>query len=396
MSVPVRTYSFQGFEGLRNDVGLESFRPVDLAIALNIDLDVTGRVRTRLGVEEESDTATHSLFGHGGWLYYAQSGVLYRRRPGGLPETLAVLQGAGTVGYVAVGDDVFWANGEDRGRVSPRGPSRWGISRPPPPALTLVAGDLVPGEYMVAVAYEAEDGILSGHSSLRKVVVGEHQGISVSVVGQPSDVRLVVYATAPNGGQLREVGRGNTGPLVYTHTQTDGPTPPLGEVHAPIPTPHLAYRAGRIWFGTPGVVWYTDPLAYHHIDLRYNYVPLPGTMNMLAVVPGALLAGTERETYRLVGSTPDEFTLEVAADAGVVPGSLAYMPADRTPVGGTGEVPIWLGTDGFVRYARPDGQIAFLTPPRYSAKRAHRAVAGVKIRDNSTTQYVVSLFLEDS
>ena len=96
----------------------------DLASGVNIDIDESGGVSSRLGLVEISAIASHSLFQDGGDAFVVQDrtaendAVLYRLNSDmSLTGVQSGLVKAARLSYFQVGDMTFYANGYGMGKV---------------------------------------------------------------------------------------------------------------------------------------------------------------------------------------------------------------------------------------------------------------------------------------
>ena len=98
----------------------------DLAFAVNIDHDQTGRISRRKGFSATSITAPcYSLWGDGDIALYGSTGFLWVIDESMVPKKVATLKHGGPISYVKAFSKIFWVNGIDKGYVSDRAGSPW-------------------------------------------------------------------------------------------------------------------------------------------------------------------------------------------------------------------------------------------------------------------------------
>jgi hypothetical protein len=115
---------FKGAKGLNvkyDPVRLE-YDPRDgvqwLAVAYNVDVDMTGRVSRRKGYETTSVTSdSHSLWSNGEECLFVSGGVLYSLGPDFTATEVVDIGSDNRVSYVSVGPRVYWVNGLSKGIV---------------------------------------------------------------------------------------------------------------------------------------------------------------------------------------------------------------------------------------------------------------------------------------
>lgn len=154
------TIVLDGFDGLRNTVGLTSLGPRDLAAAVNIDLDDRGKARRRRGVTQVSTGDYHSLFnGEDGRVYGVKNNALGVINPDYSFTSLVTgigsdpMGGAASLAYAQVGHNIYYSNVNTSGVINTKllSVSPWGsdpdifLSPVVNPTATLpaVAGKLI-------------------------------------------------------------------------------------------------------------------------------------------------------------------------------------------------------------------------------------------------------------
>ena len=91
----------------------------EFAAAVNVDIDRTGRPSRRKGYARALTGAWHSLFNNGGAFALGVSGAgLYAIHPDYSKELIAAVTAGLKVSYVRIADQVFWANGKEKGIIA--------------------------------------------------------------------------------------------------------------------------------------------------------------------------------------------------------------------------------------------------------------------------------------
>lgn len=380
--------------GLRNDVSPERFEEGDLSEALNVDLDGSGSVLTRLAATQVRAGATHSAWSDGSRAFFVAAGTLYELLPDLTVLARVVAVGDLPVAYASNGASVFWSNGAQTGAISDRARG-WGLAVPLAIDLSAVPGDLAAGSYLVCTAFVRDDGLRSGASVVTRIDVGPSGGISMTLP-ESSDADVIaveVFVSVANGEAQRLVGQGAPGAAFdYLAEVSDGPAAAMSLFVPPPPGAVLAYYRGRIYIGHGDMIYFTEPFAYHHVDPRSGFMPAVGRVTMLAAVDEGLFVGTDKECAFYSGRDPGEMQRLKRSSSAVLPGSLAYVPHESAFDGSvaSSDVPFWMSSAGICA-GMQDGSVRDVTSRRFTPPTAQRAAGGFKQR-GGIPQYVANLF----
>lgn len=371
---------FKAFAGLRNDVSSERFGPGDLARADNVNLDATGKLSRRAGRTKVLAGDAHSLWAHGDLCLFASGDALRRLHPDYTSEVLRTGLTAGArISYCAVNGRTYWSNGFETGVIEQGRARSWGLASPTAQGTAhAVIGHLPAGTYQWAVTYLRDDGQESGTAVAGRIdLASDNAGIYFDDLPVSADAGVaakVLYLSECNGAVLYEattllpaatttmvIAPGNAAlPLQTQFLQA----PPAGQI--------VAYYRGRLFVASGNILYYSEPHAFEHFDLRH-YLPFDGPITLVAPLEhdqkGGLAVATDTETMWLAGNSPEDFTHTPLAAEGAVPGTLTYVPGTLVGDGklGADEFPMWLGTAG-VCLATLDGQLVNLTRERYRAE----------------------------
>jgi hypothetical protein len=117
------------FSGVRNDVTPERFKPEDLASAVNVELDETGKPQRRLGVTEVDGTSTHSLWAKEDHCLCVRGGNLHRMNVDTTFTNLGMAIRGTRVAYRRVNNTTYFTDNIICGRYDGNTASSWGGSR---------------------------------------------------------------------------------------------------------------------------------------------------------------------------------------------------------------------------------------------------------------------------
>lgn len=378
--------TFKEFSGLRNEGAAERYGPGDLAQADNVDIDSTGRLSRRVGRRRVAAGDFHSLWSAGDVCLMAGGDALVRVHPGYSLEVLRTgLALNAPLSCCAVNDRVYWSNGLQTGVVEGGHCRAWGLAAPTrqPTAQGYPGGRLPEGRYQYAVTYLRADGQESGTGLAGVVDVPAGGAIIFTDVPRPDDADVaatLLYLSEPNGTVLYEAEALLPSETIVTlraPVQADLPlvTP---FISAPPPGQLVAYHRGRVYVAAGDTLYWSEPHAYEHFDLR-NYVQLPGPITLIAPLDdpkGGIAIATDAVTGWITGDTPEAFAFVKKGDFGAVPGTLAYVPGSQLGEGKLGEraIPLWMSSRGLVA-ATPEGEFVQITEGRYREAFAGRGAA---------------------
>ena len=344
-------YEHKQFLGLRNRVGPSGFELGDLDAAENVDLDDVGGAMLRRGHGAVSIAGScHSLWSNGDFCFTVLANALVQVLPGLSTRTLrSGLTADRPVEYAAVGDRVFYSNGVQNGVIQDGASRSWGLPVPPPPAVAVVPGELLPGRYQVTTTYLRDDLQESGASLATVVDVAAGQGLSISLpVPTETDVATkAVYVTKPNGTQFYLSQTAVSAATLAVYLYPTSSTALLGTQHLSPPPPgdFLGIYNGHALVAVGDTLFYSEPYAYELFDLRKRQ-RFGSRIAMLAPVKGGVFVGTENQTLFLEGLTPGAFSLQLLSDYGVIPHTVSRTSASRVEPGRTGDCAVWTSKRG--------------------------------------------------
>lgn len=363
-------------------------------MAINVDLDETGKVARRGGVTQVLSGACSSVWSRNGMTFVVHGGDLKRVAPDYSLTTIATSVGP-RVAYGAVNGEVYWTDGSRCGVVGPAGARGWGVAVPGKLVPAITTGAMLEGRYEVTMTYVRSDGRESGAPASTFVDVPANGGLVFSSVPVSSDPLVVwkhIYVSEPNGklpylaARLRNSDTSATLRTVVSgmpvRTQFMGPAP------AGI---RVVYYNGRLYVAQGRFLMYSQPHEYELFDTRSGFIAFQSEVRTVAAVSDGLFVGTERETAFLDGEDPSTFVYTPKGSAGGVAGTESIVRADLVTKEGLGERTVmWHSTEG-VMVGTKGGDLKNLTGGRFTFAKSRRGASLFKIREG-TPQFLFSLF----
>jgi hypothetical protein len=397
-----KTAELRMLHGVRNDVALERFDRdaqgrrtgfTDLASAVNLDLDETGKVSRRLGTNLVVAGNAHSLFEAGDDNYVVLNSFINH-----VSKTLArtpVTPVNGRVAYAKINGSTYWSDGVIKGVLTGAVNVPWGIAVPTVPTAAPCLGNLRPGRYLYTMTYVRSTGAESGAPKYGEIEVLENQGISLTlpVSTDPQVATKRIYLTDCNGEVAYLAGTLTNSETTLTvnsmpvlgmpvRTQFMGPMP-AGRV--------VGVFAGRSYVASGRYLWYSLPYEYELCDLRSGFVGFSSDVRTFAPCSNGVFVGSDTETVWLAGKDPLTWDLTTVAAYGTVLGTEVIVPGVQVGDGSAnGKVAAWMSTKGLC-LGFDGGQMQNVTGGRYIPPEAREGASLLKIR-GGTPQVVTTLF----
>ena len=271
---------------------------------------------------------------------------------------------------VAGANGIFTFNGQ---RAQPLAlPGGWA------PMLAVGAGSLPAGQYGFASAW-LRDGQEGSLSPLVTAQVPDNGAVSVGfpAIAPEGVTGIRLFMTRHQGGQLLRVGDFDhrlPGTLIPAMPQL-GAAPLFEHMH-PMPSgQYLAMWQGRLVVAQGRTLRFSQAMAYHVHDRRYDFADLPQRITFVAPVGAGIFVGQVDNVVFLSGQEPKGLTLNQRATLPPVPGSaiaLDSQTARQFGEGGRGAV-AWLAGNGFV-LGTDDGAIIQPQANRISGVAGSKAV----------------------
>ena len=196
----------------------------------------------------------------------------------------------------------------------------WGIPTLDAPNVSIVAGALVAGTYLIACVLMALDGRRGGCIGVAEATVAAGQGLRINAP-DTAGYTTIAYLSAPDGDQLYQAGALVAGTLTLNTNPTEGPR--LEALHCyPPPLNGLVSAHGNqlcvaVWEPEHdrGVLYWSKPDAPHLFELETDYQLVAGRPLLLTSVGNTLLVGTDR----VIQVYPVGAPRQVLADYGALP-----------------------------------------------------------------------------
>lgn len=330
----------------------------------NVDIDPAGVTRSRAGyglfvaLAGAHSLWTHELLSFG---LVADASQLYRLDEDGTLTSLVAGLNGSPLSYALVARRVRWSNGVQTGQVELDGSvSPLGVETPLPSfgVAAVANGGLFAGRYGVTMTFASASREEGGAPETVFIDVPEGGGLLITNVPSSSDgtaVEARIYVTEANSEELFHAGStapGSAQYLVGTGNRTRLLATQFCEPFPPAQC--LLAKAGRL-FGAIGrdLVW-SQAMYYGLWRPTQQRMRFPEEITMVASPDSAqfvVYVATRKKVYVLSGDSIDSCTMNVACAAGVIPGSMAMVPAEALAMDAVlAPVPVWAGTDG-VPYA---------------------------------------------
>lgn len=378
------------WRGLDNRNRPEDIGVSGLVVADNVDMTRSKRVRVRPGLALAVGALPDAAWGDAGHLLWQAGGTLSQMTPGG-PKALATgLASTGSLWAVPVNGTLYWSNGRDTGAIDGQGNRPWGVDPPPRPVrVDEIPGAMPPGRYMLTLTHMRADGYESGAEAALAVDV-TLGGLSVTV--EPSGHAKALYLSTGDGDALMRaaVAPGEQTTLTFTADASALRLPLRDQWTRPPPAGHLMTRhRGRILIAEGNTLWATRPLAFESVDMRRDYLQMPGRITLLAGMEGGVFIGGEFGVVWAAGQDFQDLTLNTLSDAPPIFGSQAVTDAASVGEGRPGDCVMWATPRGMWA-GFEDGSAQALTERTLSLP-APSAACGFVRRMDGQTHYLCGL-----
>ncbi|WP_032137126.1 hypothetical protein [Kingella negevensis] len=226
-----------------------------------------------------------------------------------------------------------------------------GLDTPPALLVLPASGSLSAGSYGLAVAW-LRDELEGGLSELASVdVVDGGLSFSLPLCLDKSVTGARVYMTSCNGGELLKLGDYALDCGVVSVVSM----PVLGRAAVngfmlPMPSGlFLQVWRGRLVVARKNVLYFSQSLAFHWHDARFDFVQLPQRVSFVVAVEGGLWVGQSTGVVFLSGSDLAGMQFVWSGAKSPVAGSGVLLPAEVVPdVSGGLPVAAWLAENGWV------------------------------------------------
>jgi len=358
----MQTKSLGPFLGINNrlpDTALHVPRTGDfLSAAENVDIDDAGRIHRRAGTALLQAMANaHSLHMTSETTgFMVRASVLYAVTLPAYTETLLkVLASDARMSYAVLGDSWYFSNGTDRGRVTAGVTYPMGLPTPASPAVALIGGELLKGDYQVSVSYSnSVTGEEGGAAASTNYTLASTGGLRVTLPAATSGATHInVYLSAANGEVPTLAAAVALGTASYDLIALATGRETTGRYEAPLPAGTLFNHNGRLCSFSGSLLYVGLPFRPGYYLPAEGYIPFPSAINVAAPNQGGVYVAADK-TYFIPGDLGNvESTILDVLPYGAVPGTVFTHPA-KTIVG-------WFGARGFVLADTQGGAEAVMT-----------------------------------
>jgi hypothetical protein len=402
-----KTLVLKNFKGINNVLPKEKLTVITqtgpysyLQRACNLDIDNDYRIVRRPGFSSLAAGAAHSLWSDGKDLcLFRQSDGLYRL----LPDRSAKLLRSGIVGnnrmvYCAVAGRVYYSDGAITGCVEDGVDRSWGIAPPSLDLISITAGDLKAGTYILCYTYERSDGQESGSSNFAFVKTDGTQGI-VLYLNPSRDMTIAwvnIYASTTDGMVLYRMGRVPNDPSLASFIISslamirEGSLPLLTEGCDRAPAGSvLEYHNGQLYVAQGPIVWRSRPYAPELFDLAHDYQLYPDMVEVMGAVTDGMYVGTSSQCVFQGGTDPEKFTNAIVADCGAIRGSLKHIDLAYFADGSKGDA-VMFATKKGICVGKPGGEFQNLTAETYAMGELPLDLAAMVRNRDGQVHYVMA------
>ncbi len=371
-----------------------------LRSAVNVEVDDAGRLRRRNGTARTQTVSNpHSLFKVDDTHYFMgrASGLYSITLPSYTEVLVKALTNDSQISYAQIGADTYYSNGTDSGRVTAGVAYPMGLPTPSAPAVTDVAGGLLPGKYRVCVSYSNNvTGEEGGVSPATQHTLENPRTLRVTLPAETTGATHInIYVSGANGGVCLWVGQVTADTAYYDVPNLGTGRQAEQRFEVPLPAGTLFTSNGRLCSFSGNVASVGLPFRPGYCDVVGTWLPFPDPVAIAVENQGGTYIATTKHTFFFPGDLGDtQSILSNPVPHGAVPGTVFTIP-DKNLVG-------WFGTLGMV-LADTQGQVTELmndnidmTPPVsghaivFQSNGFQRVVSccwSVNVETKSTTQY---------
>ena len=314
--------------------------------AENVDIDNSGNLRRReseLLVQALTDAhSLHLTSATAGYL--VRDSVLFAITLPTYGESFAkTLSANDPVSWLPIGDDLYFSNGTDSGRIAQGLFFPLGLPTPDAPTWSSIAGTLFAGTYQVAVSYfnsvTGEEGGISASSNPVLAAVG---GLRVTLPAATTGATHAnVYLSTVNGAvpMLAATVALGTASKDFAAQPTPG-RDSNGRYEEPLPAGTLFSSNGRLCSFSGSTVYVGLPFRPGYYLPAEGYIHFPADVSIAIENQAGTFIAADK-TYWVPGDLGAvEGALATVLPYGAVPGT-AFSSPNKSEVG-------WFGAQGFV------------------------------------------------
>lgn len=362
--------AFLGINSVKEDAALEikgDSPGLFVRDAVNINFTDSGRAELTQAMQLQSDKELRYL-----WqsplhkdCFAALNGEWVKVNPNSWETERLGECGQGSLFHIVLNNLVCMACDEGLFTFDGQTAKRLTIDTPAKPQASKVAGySLDQGDYSFAISWLA-NGLESALSEIEKVQLLDKSGVQLQLPMclDQNVTHMRVYMSDPGGAELRQAFE-----LPIDTMSIDIPSlPELGRAAtfqylSPMKSgSFLRLWRGRLWVVRSNVLYFSEAMAYHLTDERYNFIQFPQRIRFIEPVDGGIWVGQADHVVFLRGQDVRNMVIEQKASRAPVYASSALLHSDMVkPLsqGGTW-CAVWLAENGFVA-GTADGQLVEL------------------------------------
>ena len=159
----------------------------------------------------------------------------------------------------------------------------------------------------------------------------------------------------------------------------------------------MTYYNGRLYLAQNRTLWATELYLYNFVDATSGYKLFEADITMIGAVTDGIYVGTKECLWFMTGPTFAEMKRTWALDAGVIPGSMVYMPGELANPPQVPLVAVTPGVSGVmflttkgVCLGSDSGKVTNMTETKYIFPEAVDAAALFRQQDG-VNQYIATL-----
>ena len=348
----MKTLPLGPFLGINNrlpDFALHVDKAGDfLRAADNVEVDNAGRLHRRRATARlvpmacDPPHSLHMVSATAGYL--VRAAALYAITLPTYTQTLVkTLTSNAPMSWQEIGDDLYYSNGADSGRISAGAGYPLGLPTPAVPTLTVIGGTMAAGRYQVALAYCTATGEEGGVSLARQVELSAAGGLRVALPGAVSGATHVnVYLSACNGSQgyLAATVAAASASADLTASVAASARAAAQRCEIPLPAGRLFVSNNRLCSSVGSLIDLGLPYRHGYCLAAEGYLAFPAPVSLAVENQGGTYVCADK-TYWFPGDLADgQGAVADVLPYGAVPGTVFAVP-DKPVVG-------WFGAQGVV------------------------------------------------
>ena len=226
-----------------------------------------------------------------------------------------------------------------------------GLDAPPSPWLLPESGSLPNGTYSVAVSW-LRDNLESGLSPVAMIdVVDGGFSFTLPVCLDKTVTAARVYLSHSNGGKLLKLGDyALDSGMVRVVSLPELGRAAENRFMQPMPTgKFVQVWRGRVLTARANVLYFSQALAFHWHDARFDFVQLPQRITFVVAVESGLWVGQVTGVVFLAGNDLNSMQQVQTAAKKPIENSALFLKSDELgEVSGGLPCAVWLAENGFV------------------------------------------------